>query len=387
MVEGKAKLVVDLGNSSTRVKTYFGKTSKGAPRSKLSILDNKYSDIAEDKIRLYLNDRDYSDETSRIFKYGAGYFCNGELCNDEFGPTSFRPTALEKKYESDITLMTMHNALRQGIEDVASMENCNESSVDVDWDVIVLLPPEDIDQGSKIIIDRIKSIEEIEFLMPDIKKNIRIGTVTVLPEGFCAFVGVVFEAKGVIREDYAYLIDDDAVTLIIDIGAGTTDISIANGSKIVKSTRYTLNIGGNNVHQVARKAIKASRGIFLKEEAFQTAMKTGYIKDGAKRISILREISDAKKEVSRQMVAGIQEFFESSMYPVRTISNLLVCGGGAESSNQEGIYPISTYLIGYMKRLSENIELVEYPKALVNGVETTLPPRLLNIIGAGIIAE
>ena len=45
MVTGNATLVVDLGNSETRVKTYFGKTAKGNFRTRLSCLSNRYSSV------------------------------------------------------------------------------------------------------------------------------------------------------------------------------------------------------------------------------------------------------------------------------------------------------------------------------------------------------
>ena len=192
MITGTAKLVVDLGNPETRVKTIYGKTAKGNVRERLSIIDNRYSIVPDEKLDLYLKGDTYSSESSYVFERNGIYYCNGDVCNIEMAQTSFRPTALEKKYESKVTLFTLINAFRQGIEDVAIFSNCDSDNVDVDWEVYLLLPPEDLEAGSQAIASMVKSIEDINFLMPELYKKISISKVKVFPEGMCAFFGVLF---------------------------------------------------------------------------------------------------------------------------------------------------------------------------------------------------
>ena len=111
---------------------------------------------------------------------------------------------------------------------------------------------------------------------------------------------------------------------------------------------------------------------------------TGYVKSGSRSIDIAEEIASAKQAVSNQLVDAVQEFFESSMISIRTISNILVCGGGAEVSSNKEIKPISDYIVNYMKRLSPDIKLVKIPE---DEEGNPVSSRLLNINGAGILAE
>lgn len=386
MVNGTATLVVDLGNSSTRVKTYFGKTSKGTPRNRLSFLDNRYGVIPEDKLGNYLGSDVYTEENSRIFRHDDILYCNGNICNTEFSATAIRPTALEKKYSSLVTKLTIINALCRGYEDIAEFTNSDIESVNVDWELVLLLPPDDIDAGAGKLVELAKSITSIDFVMPELKKEINIVGGTVYPEGFCALIGILFESKGVVRPDYAYLVEEDTTTLICDIGAGTTDFMLAEGANVITSTRFTKEIGGNNVHQRVRRLLK-DEGVVLNDRIVRKGTETGFVKSGAKTYDITAQINRAKSEVSNQLVDAVQEFFEDNMLPVQSINNLLICGGGAESSDNEDIKPIADYIEEYMLRLSPDIHLVELPNVVINGEEEKASPRLLNIIGAGILAE
>ena len=72
MITGTAKLVVDLGNSETRVMTIFGKNTKGRPKKRLSVLDNRYSALPEDKLDIYTSGDTYTDENSKVFSQPNG---------------------------------------------------------------------------------------------------------------------------------------------------------------------------------------------------------------------------------------------------------------------------------------------------------------------------
>lgn len=387
MITGTAKLVIDLGNSETRVKTMFGKTAKGAVKQITSVLDNRSNRISPDQLDNYLNNDDYSEENSRIYEYHGEFRCTGELCATEFGVGADRPTALQKKYEIQSTKYAVINALCQGYEDICNLANCDMNQVDVTWIISVLLPPEDIDDGAAPLAELVRSIDHIKFLMPEVEKDIKIEKVNVYPEGFCAFVGVVFKSKGAFRQEYAYLVSDDQYTLICDIGAGTTDFVLVKGAKAITSSRFTREIGGNNVHRIVQRDLNKSQRLGLTSDRAQAGCEQGYVMNGSTRIPIVENIAKAKREVSQQLVDAVREYFESSMLPVRSITNLLVVGGGAEEPVYEGGEPISKYITEYMQALSPSISLVELPTQVIDGNTVKMSPRLLNIIGAGILAE
>lgn len=382
-----AKIAIDLGNSETRVKTYYGKNSKGNPRSRLARLDNRYSMIAEEKLPMYLNDDTYDASNSFVFKTDNGTcYCNGKLCDTEFAQTSFRPTALEKKYDSPATRLTIINALRQGYEDVAALYGKDMSEFDVEWEISLLLPPEDLEAGAKKLADIAKSIKNIDFLMPSLKKEITLKKVKVYPEGMCAFIGVLYERKGVAREAYKYLTEPSESTLIFDIGAGTTDIVLVKGSQVVQSSRFTKDVGGNNVHRLVQRSLK-NKGLSLPDAIVREGTNSGYVRSGSRQVDISADIAAAKDAVSNQLVDAVQEFFESSMISIRTISNILVCGGGAEIPTNDKLEPISKYITDYMRRLSPDVRLVEPPLVREKDEWVRMSPRLMNITGAGILSE
>lgn len=386
MVNGVATLVVDLGNSSTRIKTYFGKNAKGESRSHLSILDNRFGEIPQNKLPVYLEGDVYDADESRVFTYNDKVYCNGIMCNTEFSSMAIRPTALEKKYESLVTKLTLINALCQGYLDVADFADTTLDQLDISWNIALELPPDDIDVGAKKLAELVRSIDEVYFLMPELSKKINVESVKIYPEGFCALIAVLFEKPGVLRDGYRHLLEADTRTLVCDIGAGTTDFVMAEGCNVVSSTRFTREIGGNNVHQRVRRLLKDAN-LALSDRIVRQGCETGFVKSGAKTFDIRKYIAKAKDDVSKQLVDAVQEFFEDSMIPVKSINNILICGGGAEDAGVEGIEPISRYIVDYMTRLSADIALVELPIVTVNGQKNRVSPRLLNVLGAGILAE
>lgn len=383
MVDGTATLVIDLGNSDTRVLTEFGVNGKGKVRRKLSVLSNRYGILPEDKIDVYLTNQIYSEEDSSIFKLEGDHWCNGDICLTELTSTTQRPSALHKKYNSLPSKLSIMNGLKRGYEDVAEFADCDLTSVNVSWDLVLLLPPEDVDEGAKQIAELARTIDSIEFLMPELKKNISINSINVYPEGFCAYIAVVFESKKKIRKSHAYLVEPTETTLIADIGAGTTDFTVAKGGKIITSTRFTRAIGGNNVHRRVGKLLR-ERGISLPENFIREGTETGFVRSGSKEYDIKEEIATAKRDVSKQLVDAVEEFFENNMIPIQSINNLLLCGGGAMESDVEGIEPIADYITDFITSISPDIRRVELPE---DEDGEKLSPRLLNVIGAGILSE
>lgn len=396
MIEGTCKLTVDVGNSETRVGVQYGKSSKtGLPQTRVVILSNGYSPMEDTtKIPILKSSGNYAAETSRILKYGEGYYCNGEIADTEYGMYITRPTSYDKKYESDETMKAIINALCQGIMEVAEMNSAEPEDVYVSWEVSVLLPPGNVEDvvhtstgdisGAAFLAQRIKAIKHIDFELPELHADVDISKVTVYPEGHCAFMAVLFEHKGVMRNDYKYLVTSP--TMIIDIGAGTSDICVVENGKTLINTRFTTELGGNNVHTKVNDMLKAD-GIKLYDADVRRGVVTGYVYDGAKKVHIERKIAMAKQQVANQLVSNIQAFFESRGYPPQKLANLLVCGGGAERGESEYLNPISDYIVHYMRKLSPNIQSVPYPMVTEGDEQKEMSPRLMNIYGAMILAE
>lgn len=387
MITGTATLIVDLGNSETRVKTYFGKTAKGHHRVRLACLSNRYSSIRDEaRLTQVLENPEYTEENSRIFNMDGDVYCNGRVCEAEFNISMFRPTAGEKKYRSLSTKVALRNALMLGYEHIASMEQCTLESINVDWNMTLLLPPQDLEVGAEELANMAKSIKELDFIMPEFRSSVRVNNVTVFPEGYCALMGVIFKEPGVIREEYKELVDPDVYTLIADIGAGTTDLNLALGGKVISNARYTCEYGGNNVVQRVRRMLRTSGYTKMREDMFQKACETGFLKMGTNTIDIRDKIDIAKAEVATQLVNAIKDYMELGDITIQDVSYLLVCGGGSEVSAESGMRPISDYMVEYLQNQSSGIKQVALPSLTING-EVRVAPRLMNIIGAGILTE
>ena len=382
MVTGTAKLVIDFGNSSTRVTTKFGNTQKGNPRSKTVEVSNAFALMSQQQLAQYKAEGVYTEENSHVFTTSGGdIYCTGELCDVEFEKERERPTALMAKHESLPIKWAILNAFCLGYEAIAEFANTDLASIDVDWEVSVLLPPDDVERGSQAMIDLIKGVDKIDFQMPEFSKEIKVDTVKVFPEGFAAFIAVLFEGVNKLRESYKYLVDPNVTVLIGDIGAGTTDFILVKGGKVVYSSRFTRRTGGNNVHQTLRAYLR-KQNVVLKDAPAREACEKGYYFNGAKKVDCIELISNAKREVSRDLIDALIEFFESTMIEAQSINYTLLVGGGALESDVEGIYPISHYMEEYLKSIAPNIEPIPLPKDAEGKV---MDARMANIIGAGIL--
>lgn len=389
MVYGVATLIVDLGNSETRVKTYFGRTQKGNRRSKLSYISNVFSTIErEDDLQRALGNSEYNGNNSKVFSVNGIKYCNGMIQDSEFNATSFRPTAQDKKYTSLSTKLSMYCAFMRGYEDISRWTQTDIESLSVDWNVTVLLPAGDLDLGAEKLADMIKNLGSLNFEMPNVKKDLNILRVNVLPEGFAALLGVMFQSYGKLRPGYEQIADKDTYTLIIDIGAGTTDISVAKGGKVISNSRKSVEVGGNNV-QVAVKKMLSKKGLNrIKDTWFREACETGILRVGVNRLEIFDEINSAKSMVAVKLVNAIKEFLEENTVDIMDVSYLLVCGGGAVVNDGiTELEPIANYITKYLAEISMGIELIDMPDYEDDGEILQVSPRLLNIIGASIASE
>ena len=194
--------------------------------------------------------------------------------------------------------------------------------------------------------------------------------------------------------DYKFLTEE--TVLVIDIGAGTSDMIVIRSNKLVQNSKYTITQGGNNVHQLVRRKLRM-RGLDIDDEAIRRGIIKGEVKDGAKPVSIVNIVNDAKAEVAQKIVSEIQDFLEVTDLKAKSVGYVLICGGGSmQDSDAEAILPLSQKVIESFKTLSPNSELIEIPNHVVikeepdgdiSKVEEQIRPRELNLLGASVLAE
>ena len=106
-----ANLVIDLGNSETRVLVQSGKTKSGLIRQQLGTISNKFVTVEEG----YEIPENYDEDNTIVFETPEGeFFANGLLVEREYESMSVRPTAIEQKQDSKVTMLTLQRAFFEG---------------------------------------------------------------------------------------------------------------------------------------------------------------------------------------------------------------------------------------------------------------------------------
>lgn len=378
-----ANIVIDMGNSETRVLVQSGIGRSGLIKQQLTTVSNIFSQISPD----YEVPENYSEEDTVVFKTADGeFYANGLLVEREFSMSALRPTALDPKPTSKVTMLTIQRAFLEGYRLLSNMYRCSLKSLDVTWNVTFLLPPNDIATGAKTLYGRIMELEEINFTLPNFSTKLKINSVKAYPEGFAAYIGTVMRRGRIISDTHKHLLTSK--TLVVDIGAGTTDFFVIEGMETIDSTRLTLPYGGNNIIARVKQAL-LSKNIQLPNKEIEKGVIEGKIKDGRNVINLAKSLAIFKTEVANTLIDGLTSYLEGNGYPVRSIENLLVVGGGSLASQVEGVESLSTYLVDRLKDFAPNIELVTFQDNVDEdgNQEVETNPRLLNVLGAGVLAE
>jgi hypothetical protein len=378
-----ANIVIDMGNSETRVLVQSGIGRSGLIKQQLTTVSNIFSQISQE----YEVPENYTEEDTVVFKTSDGeFYANGLLVEREFSMSALRPTALDPKPTSKVTMLTIQRAFLEGYRLLGSMYRCSPKSLDVTWNVTFLLPPNDIETGAKTLYERIKELKGINFTLPNFSTELKINSVKAYPEGFAAYIGTVMRRGRIISDTHKHLLSSK--TLVVDIGAGTTDFFVIEGMETINSTRLTLPYGGNNIIARVKQAL-LSKNIQLPNKEIEKGVIEGKIKDGRNVINLAKSLSIFKTEVANTLIDGLTSYLEGNGYPVRSIENLLVVGGGSLASQVEGVESLSTYLVNRLKDFAPNIELVTFQENIDEdgNQEVETNPRLLNVLGAGVLAE
>lgn len=399
-----AMLFIDLGNSSTEITVALRKEDNPLDYIKVAkTIPNRYAKTAKHAQFLDPVNEDNSwrfvlkGEHEFLADHEKVIYDGGKIVGREY-TNIIRPTAIDNKFTSTAALLALNSSFMFGFKLVAQATGVPLEELEVEWSrVAVLLPPAKIglpgekDSGSSKMANVVKSIKEIEFIKPDIKKAVTIkeNAVIIASEGHVGFLGVMFSPNGMgIREGYEGLMNSN--NLVLDIGAGTTDIIQIIEATVVESSKFTIDVGGNNVAHKLGQLLVDSGLPKKKDSQLQNAVVTGKIRDGGKVIDIRDQLMQAKEHVADMINSALNEYLESTGIDAREIENLLVIGGGSsrvydDNGNEIGS-PISEMLVSRIKQISPNIEMVKLPKEVTSdGSVREVSPRKLNIRGAVIL--
>lgn len=370
MIKLKTKVLVDLGNSQTRAILVV-------KNRRISVeLSNKFAVLPEQ----YVVDSDYRNNRTSVFVYEGDYIANGEIVDVEFSDKYYRPAGFNNKSEQIVTSYTISLLLIRAISLLSGDMGMRPEDIEWHFTIAVLLPPFEHDTKRALMEKRIADIKEVSAFLPtQFRVPIFLDKVLALPEGIVAYTTAMFmETNGVLHEVEENAKFKQGYVVIIDIGAGTTDLAVVKNGKFMLSTKESFLKGGNTVESECRKNIR--RKYNFSPSDMQTVISRGIVVRGNEVIDVSDILDNAKMEYARSIMLMITEYLEGVSVPVREIKGILLVGGGSLSAVNDGKVvsaPMSEPLLKVFRELSPSAELVS-----LHGVN----PRMANIEGLSIMA-
>lgn len=373
-VTGTASLIIDFGNSETRTTTILGRKTNGKLRKVSASFSNRFRDLPDN---YRLSTQYLEDPKTLVFSWMGTRWATGNIVEREFGTGALRPTGDRAKATAETTQLAFIRALYEGYLSIQKMVGGSLDSIDVAWDIHTLLPPIEMRIGAPKLVETLKEITEINFLQPGFQKAFKINSLQVYPEGFSAYIGAAFDPEGPsLRSGVKDFVTGS--TLVIDVGAGTSDFCVIAENAMIEGTKHTAKVGGNNVRAALRQVLQEN-DVVVKDEALTSAAETGELKRGSRTQDVTALVNSARANVAATLKQEVLQFIESSSFPLQSIEYVLVVGGGAKGTpDNPELVPLGKYLEDEFKSYSDAMEIFPTPK----GVDL----RGLNLEGATVLS-
>jgi hypothetical protein len=350
----KVGVIVDLGNSETRVGVFINEKW---------LEKNVTNSFAALEIRYALKN-EYRNSKTTILRHRGAWYANGQLVDMEFINRELRPSSLEEKAKQISTPLSLIMILYTVHTMVSNELGVSMQDLELDIDFTIALPPLEHDVSEAEMEKLVREITEIEVCSPiEWKKNISISRVRVVPEGVSAFFGAFYEERdGALVECSANQQFSQGYVLIVDIGAGTTDVALIKDTELQLESKDTFNkLGGNLVDSILQVELKKQYKVTPSKAAIREVVQTGHLTIGAKGHDVADVLSLVKRNFSQRLNNQLRTYFERISVDLMEIKGLLLIGGGGLASMFDGnvtTQPLSEYFMEYFRTLAPYCELV-----------------------------
>lgn len=382
-------VLLDIGNSETRVRIKY-RPLKGLPNAHEAVertfaLSNHYAALMSS----YEISSDYMNSASVILNIGGIRIAHGELVEREFIGAYEFPSGKNDKSAEPITHWTIQLVLLKTIYLLAEEWGIPVSEVDVAFNVFCLVPPDEHAYNKDGMIKLISDIDEVVECVPmgddknyrDVPHEIVCNNIQVFPEGIAAFMGIRVNIDGnrlVPNKDVERFMK--GYVLVLDIGAGTTDLAIMQDGVLKADSRQSIADAGNHIVSALMRNIKAnpalrgklSVGLSNLESVMQQAII--YEGDGVINADCTKELNDAKEDLASTLAYQIKSYANSQNI-MNLVKGILVVGGANAVAIRDGavVSPaLAEFLIPKIRQFAANAELVPI---------TNRDPRYLNLDG------
>lgn len=377
MFKLNVKLAIDLGNSETRIIVCFTDL-QGQERKILSIIPCQYSDLTYkwetfEKMNELVK---YTWDTSWVYEQSKKVVAGGLIADSMYSHDIQMPQPQRKKYKQKTTewafpiiyfraLNILSEVLEQPIEDL-----------NVEWEVKVFLPAQDYIKGTEPITELITKIDNIHFVRPNLTKQIVVKDIEVLCEGFTAFT---------------LCEDKNGLSLVIDLGSGTTDICLATNGYLNYNSLATINVASNNIAKRLKVLVENDYGIHaLPAQRYKDIALTGiYTMANGKTYDFTKQLNEAIAEVSGRIVERLEDYLDQMNVSIDDIERVVFVGGGSIITKNEFSLPMAIRedlidlfdnenIFSKLPKVQCEVYTPDHKFYTIDEVN----PRLMNIIGA-----
>lgn len=361
----KAGLLIDLGNSETRMKLLVGGNEKTIE------LSNRFVELPAQ----YTIPKEYQNNKTSIICVKGSYYAHGSLAEREFSDKLIRPSAVEYKTDQLVSELSLTMVFLNALINLSEARGLPISDIDASFNVSILLPPLEHDVATKEMKELVKSFKSIKALLPfEVDATIEIDNVNVLPEGVTAFFGVYYtEHEGALVEVDENQEYSTGYVLVLDIGAGTTDVVLIRDTELVLNSKDSFNKGGNTVESNLKTEIR--RNYKYAPQNVTSIIATGILEEGTVSHKVEELVTVSKEAYSKILIPDLMGYLERMTISLKEVKGVLVVGGGSLPTIRDGqiVSPaMSDVLIKYLKNLAPNLKVMS---------TSDINPRLLNIEG------
>lgn len=381
-------VLIDIGNSETRVRVKYrpikGVGNEHEPVESTFAISNHYANLEPSKVI----EPEYQNDDSTIMDINGVRVAHGLIVEREFDGMWLYPTGKGDKCTEAITEWTIRNVLLKTIHLLADAWGITPSDVDVAFNIFCLIPPEEHQYNRDGMINLITDIDEVTELVPDsdgtyhaVPHEIICNTIQTFPEGITAFVGVstnIANNKVTPNSDVASFMK--GLVLVIDIGAGTTDMAIMQDGMLRSDSRFTSYEAGNHILSAFMRNAKANPTIRTRLSGrpiknVQAVMGSAKIIEGAGIEEDCRDALNAAKEDLAGTLANSISGYLQGLNVAQDIKGVLVVGGANAPAVRDGevVSPsLDTWLIPRIKKFCPGANLMPIGNR---------DPRYLNLDG------
>lgn len=361
-------ICIDLGASSTRVTGEDGIIHELPNylifKERADIVDLESARVQDDPMQDFLANLDVivdktSGSTCKAFPARA---LIGSLAN-RYSPTVSRPSVMMNKSKQKINLFNIIMAVTQQ----AYVNGYNGEPITL----YLAFPPLEVttdvkeEINNELIGTYAVKIERLGY-----ETTLNITNVKLFQESYMALAAFFFDfpsctLKEEIQKKYGV-----GHAMSLDIGASTTDISVALNMQLLEKSGQTFKTGCNVIEMDISNSIRAKYGYDPTHEDLLTAIREGRLPMGNGYVDVSAMLRRAKQEFARTIVVELQNYFRLVHIPLQSIRVIVVSGGGSLVSGYyegdkfiETCGCVSEFITKELNNIVENIDVISMEDA------------------------